>query len=116
MIELRLSDADVRLGHTVSGSVTWQTDRPPERVVARVGWVTEGRGDADEEYFGEESLELGTSEFGSLNRLDFALQVPSDAPVSYDGKILRIVWVVEARVFLPWAKDVVESAPFRVVA
>lgn len=116
MIEVRLSDAEVRLGHTISGSVVWETDREPERVVARIGWVTEGRGDTDEEYFGEESLELGRSEFGSLDRLDFSLVVPRDAPVSYDGKILRILWVVEARLHLPWAKDAVESASFRVVA
>lgn len=116
MIELRTPNVEVRLGHTVSGSVTWDMDRPPDRVVARIGWVTEGRGDTDDEYFGEESLDLAASEFGSLNRLEFTLQVPADAPVSYDGKILRIMWVVEGRLFLPWAKDVVESAPFRVVA
>lgn len=116
MIDLRLTEAQVRLGHTITGSATWHTDKAPERVAARVGWLTEGRGDRDDEYFGEASLDVGDSEFGTPDRFDFTLQIPPDGPPSYDGKILRIVWVVEVRLYLSWAKDIETSARFRVVA
>ncbi len=114
MIDIHLTQNQVRLGHAVSGSATSDTDKAPDRVSARVGWMTEGRGDRDDEYFGEASLDVGESEFGTPDRLDFTLQIPSDAPPSYDGKILRIVWVVEVRLYLAWAKDIDATARFRV--
>jgi hypothetical protein len=116
MIDIHLTEAQVRLGHPIRGSATWHTDQAPDRVSARVGWVTEGRGDRDDEYFGEASLDVRESEFGAPDRLDFTLQIPADGPPSYDGKILRIIWVVEVRLYLSWAKDVVSTARFRVVA
>ena len=116
MIDIRLTWNQVRLGHAISGSATWHTDKAPDRVSARVGWMTEGRGDTDDEYFGEASLDVGESEFGTTDRLDFTLQIPADGPPSYDGKILRIVWVVEVRLYLSWAKDIDTTARFRVDA
>ena len=116
MIDIHLAESQVRLGRTVSGSATWHTDKAPDRVAARVGWVTEGRGDRDDEYFDEASLDVGQSEFGRPDRFDFTLQIPPDGPLSYDGKILRIVWVVEVRLYLSWAKDIETTARFRVVA
>lgn len=116
MIDIHLTETQVRLGHFISGFATWHTEKAPDRVSARVGWVTEGRGDRDDEYVGEESVELGSSEFAIPDRLDFSLQIPNDGPPSYDGKIVRIVWVVEVRVYLSWAKDIVTTERFRVVA
>ncbi|MDH3194264.1 MAG: hypothetical protein OEM40_08110 [Acidimicrobiia bacterium] len=116
MIDIRLNDAHVRPGHSISGSATWHTDQSPDRVSARVGWITEGRGDRDEEYFSEASLDVGESEFGTPSDFDFTLPIPADAPSSYDGKILRVIWVVEVRLYLSWAKDVKNTARFRVDA
>ena len=115
MIDVRLSDSTISRGNSISGSATWTGTKPPDRVTARVGWVTEGRGDENSEYFDEAEMEISGSEFGSVESFSFTLRVPIDGPPSYDGKILRILWVVEVRLDLPWAKDEKAAAPFRVV-
>ena len=55
---------------------------------------TEGRGDTDSWEGPAVSFPVGVD--GALTA-DFTLDVPSDAPVSYDGNLLRLLWEVEAR-------------------
>ena len=47
-------------------------------------------------------------------KLDFALQVPPDAPFDFEGHARTIAWVAEARVDAPWKIDPKVSAAFRV--
>ena len=61
----------------------------------RVGWHTEGRGDTDQGHAQLWQLET-LPRVGSLegDRYRFETEIPSDAPASYDGKLIRVIWSV----------------------
>jgi hypothetical protein len=110
MIRIALSEADVRNGERVKGSVTWQAEGPktPRRIEVACRWRVEGRGRTREEVV--ESLEGS----GAVIAFDFA--VPKEGPLSYDGALLRISWEIAANADLPMARDESAVAPFTVVA
>lgn len=62
------------------------------RVLLR--YRTEGRGDTDSWEGSAQAFSVGVD--GALTA-SFNLSVPHDAPVSYDGSLLRLIWEVEAR-------------------
>ena len=65
-----------------------------ERISVDVGWRTEGRGDPDSGVI--QSAEFTRDDAPPLEPWEMAVdfEVPAAGPVSYDGKILRIIWEV----------------------
>ncbi len=63
---------------------------------------TEGRGDVDERTMGEVGVEL--DRFGS-GSTPFSLPVPPDGPISYDGRLIRVIWEIEATTDRRFALD-----------
>ncbi|MBI4676430.1 MAG: hypothetical protein HY748_02485 [Elusimicrobia bacterium] len=57
------------------------------------------------------SADLGTLRAGGKADVPFSFEVPQEGPVSYDGKLLCIVWEVRVHVDVPWATDIEESFP-----
>ena len=80
------------------------------RVLAR--FRTEGRGDHD--VWESDPLAFDVGVDGSLHA-SFALDVPFDGPVSYDGGLLRVIWEVEARTDLRMRIDQKTTATVIVV-
>lgn len=74
--------------------------------------TTEGRGDEDRKDFVTEELEV--DEYGMASG-DVRLQVPTDAPISYDGALIRVRWNIEARTDIKFGVDQQSSAPVLVV-
>lgn len=73
---------------------------------------TEGRGTEDREDYVTETLPV--DEFGmTSSRVE--LRVPSDAPISYDGTLIRVRWLIEARTDIKLATDQRSSVPVLVV-
>lgn len=56
--------------------------------------VTEGRGDTDTRRL--EAVSATVDEYGIASQ-PFALTVPMDAAISYDGALIRVRWMIEAR-------------------
>ncbi len=79
-------------GQEISGTVTWQSDRPDDRVELRLLWFTQGKGDKEQTVV--DHLVLGAA----AERGEFRLSVPSDAPCSFSGKVVAVVWVLELAV------------------
>ena len=90
----------------VGGSCGWHIRRAPvdgasndatfgsvRAVRVRLVMETEGRGDRDTRRIGE--IEAAVDEFGMASH-PFRLPVPSDAPISYDGSLMRVLWRIEA--------------------
>lgn len=73
---------------------------------------TEGRGDVDSERIGETTLPV--DEYGMASGV-VTLAVPVDAPISYDGALMRIVYRIEARTDLRLARDQKSSGEVLVV-
>ncbi len=89
----------------VSGRVCVETFEriTPRAVRVSVGWRTEGRGDEDSEILLEETLHTGELPIGR-REFPFAVQLP-EAPISYVGNYIKIVWQVAAHIDLAWKRD-----------
>lgn len=113
MISFRFDDPRARPGEQIRGTVAWSAEqKAPKAVIVAAGFVTEGRGDSDELTVFERTIPNPATE----GTVDFAFDVPIDAPCTYDGQLIRVRWRVTVRLDLPWAIDAHEEAPFAVVA
>jgi hypothetical protein len=116
MIVVEFVEDSVFAAATLKGIATWWADRDvfPRSIIVALGWRTEGRGDVDSDRVAE-WREAGRTVFaGEVVRVPFTFEIPGDGPVSYDGKLIRVIWEVRVRVDLPWAVDEKAEFPFRV--
>lgn len=88
---------------------------PAEELVAieaSVLWLTEGKGDED---FGVHFFErrvLGDDPDGDLRPLHTCEVELPRSPLSYDGEILQVRWIVRIRTFLKGGKEFCMEKPF----
>ena len=106
-LSMELDDEVAVVGGAFSGRLIREHDGTEKGLRARavrlsLKFSTEGRGDTHQKT-------LHTFEFplGDDGRLDesFVFEVPADAPISYDGSLIRVVWEIEARIDLKLARD-----------
>ncbi|MBT8207184.1 MAG: hypothetical protein KJO18_02825 [Acidimicrobiia bacterium] len=115
MITIQMTDSIVVLGQRLAGYVTWQVDgRQPEAVEVSAQWRTEGRGNVDSGTVHEVRTELSDSEFSS-QWLTVDAPIPLTAPITYDGKLIRIIWELHVRLDIPWGRDEKHEERFVVV-
>jgi len=107
MLKFRVDRSQLTLGETVRGQGTWtaEKDVSPRSVTLRVGWRTAGRGTPQTGFFFEKRVEPGPVRAGQTVDIDFECRLPDQAPVSYEGKLIRVLWEVSIQVDLPWAFD-----------
>src|SRR5438105_294430 len=96
MIRLELSQESVHNGERVTGHATWSGGKEPRTFQVICRWRIEGKGRKREEV-------VDTAGGGSQIAFDFA--IPGSGPLSYDGKLFRIVWEIVARADIPWAPN-----------
>ncbi len=102
-----------RPGDTVAGTVivSAMEDVECNGLQIEVGWRTEGRGTRDSVVVDQRTAFRGKLEAGRTLEFPFDAKLP-DGPWSYEGKLLRIVWQVEVKASIPWARDESFSASF----
>lgn len=110
---------EIEAGGVVTGRLIVRPDAAVKVQGSSVSlqWRTEGRGD-------KESRAVATVDLGALGELGpmqersfpFEFRVPEEGPMSYDGKLVRILWEVKAHLDVPWAVDEREAFPVRVIA
>lgn len=76
-------------GDTVRGSARWQLSRPPDSVVVRLFWYTEGKGTQDVVIIEEKQLEASAQQ-----SREFEFLLPS-GPYSFSGKLISLTWAIE---------------------
>jgi hypothetical protein len=110
MINIYLRETEVSLGDFLEGRCQWfpDTEDRKKKAIVTVGWRTEGRGDVDHQFFTE--LSLNPEELTT-----FRCQIPINAPPSYDGELIRIIWEVKVEIKRRFQKSITESQIFRVV-
>ena len=74
--------------------------------------TTEGRGDEDRKDYATQELEV--DDYGMASG-QVRLNVPSNAPISYDGALIRVRWHIEARTDIKFSADQKSSAPVLVL-
>jgi len=118
-IALDLDHVVAECGGHFTGRVSRQADADGVSSTSRARAVrlvlryrTEGRGDTDRQDVS--NLELELEPHGGLNTA-FSLPVPPNGPVSYDGRMLRVLYEIEARVDVKLARDPKIERPVLVV-
>jgi len=114
MIAIEIPRWEVEIGGQLKATATWQVEgRRPEAVELKVGWRTEGRGMVDAATVGERRVDLEDDAFATP-WATIEITIPDGSPVSYDGQLIRVLWLVEARLDIPWARDERHEEFFRV--
>lgn len=92
-ITIQLSDGRqaYRPGETLSGRVGWQLDRRPRSLEIVLFWHTEGKGSRDSGV----AERLVREDPGERGEMKFSFTLPA-APVSFSGKLVGLIWSVEA--------------------
>ena len=114
MIRIEVEQTELRAGGTVKGRVvlTPSDDEASRRVELAVLWETEGKGNTD----------IGVAYFAVLAdgdpaaaRRTHSFEAPLPlAPLTYDGRTLRIRWLVRAKRLARAGKDYVVDETLRV--
>ena len=106
---LEVDDYFVELGARFEGRVLLPGTEGLDPTVERIREVrvalrygTEGRGDSDSWLGPPQVFDVNVD--GSLHGR-FTLDVPSEAPISYDGSLFRVRWEIEARTDLKMRLD-----------
>ncbi|MCA1993075.1 MAG: hypothetical protein LDL41_13715 [Coleofasciculus sp. S288] len=111
MLYLTLKDSVVELGKSVTGQVTWQSSQPSQPLTVKLGWHTEGRGS-------KQKQTVVTLELGQLSASDvrsFQCHLPREVPVSFDGKLFRVIWELRAEVRVGILGSKKQTVPIRVI-
>lgn len=91
-MRIELDSPLVEVGESVAGTLHWGPDAGTGPVRVGVGYRTEGRGTP------VRSLVAAVDLTPSPDRTAaFELEIPSGGPISFDGRLIRVVWQVEAR-------------------
>src|SRR2546426_3087385 len=115
VIRIELSQEKVRNGDSLTGRVVWTASgkKQPRKIEAICRWRIEGKGRKKETIVDQE---LGLDvESRSEVSVPFDFTIPLNGPLSYDGKLFRVVWEIVGRADLPFAIDEVETNAFTVV-
>lgn len=95
-LDLRGGKTSFKPGESVEGSVRWELDAPPSKVEVRLFWYTRGKGTEDVAVEGSAAWESPSN----AEKREFALNLP-EAPYSFSGKLISVLWAVEAVVEPP---------------
>lgn len=75
-------------------------------------YYTQGRGDRDSQTVVDHQFPVDT--YGRVDRA-FELPVPAAGPISYDGRLIRVLWEIEARVDIKRRRDAKTIVPVLVI-
>lgn len=115
MIRIEKNASEIRAGQTLKGQVVWSTDKgkSPRKIAVTIQWVVSGKGVKSENVL--DSVVDDATESKTHVVVPFEVEVPSYGPLSYDGKLFRVVWEIKAEVDLPFAVDEEERVAFTVL-
>jgi hypothetical protein len=107
MIRLELSQETVHTGERVTGHASWSSSggKAPRNFQVICRWRIEGKARRKEQVIDKAS---------AAAQVAFNFKIPRDGPLSYDGKLFRIVWEIVARADIPFALDEEEVKSFLV--
>jgi hypothetical protein len=92
-LSLELTQKQYEVGESVLGKLEWKgSTREVKEIQVGLRWHTTGRGDLSQEIVVRESV--GDRIVTSSNSYDFSVLIPVGSPISYDGKLIRIIWEV----------------------
>lgn len=116
-LRLQLDDKPraYRPGDALSGRFSLEGIPPADirAVELSVMWHTDGKGDEDMSVHFFERVEAHNGQPIDLAEPRRFSTVLPNSPLSYDGLIVKISWLVRVRVFLAKGKELVAEVPFQ---
>lgn len=89
-IATQLQRKNFRPGEEVSGAVGWTLDKQPKAAEVRLFWYTAGKGTRDIGVVATQQLEAPKSD--DERSFHFTL---SEAPYSFSGALISVIWAIE---------------------
>ncbi len=89
-IATQLQRKTFRPGEEVSGAVGWTVDKEPKSAEVRLFWYTAGKGTRDVGIVAAQRLEAPKSN----DERSFAFTLP-EAPYSFSGTLISLIWAIE---------------------
>jgi hypothetical protein len=90
-IELDEGRTEFVPGDTITGAVSWALDAPASGVEVRLFWYTRGKGTTDVQVVKAQHFDAA----GASGRRGFRFVLPEE-PYSFSGKLISLVWALEA--------------------
>jgi len=113
VIEIDLVTDVVECGDTVAAVARWAPEeKPPRGIDVELTYHTEGRGDTDRKVVARARHDVTEGESGG--ELPVELTVPLEGPITYDGRLIRVIWSVTASLDMRMARDPSASHPLTV--
>lgn len=111
-ILLELPEGCARPGQALRGGLRLNVPEPlsVQRLEASAVWYTEGRGDKDEGVVWHQTL-AENEELDSQRAFPLEIPMP-EGPWTYDGKLIKIRWVVRVRVKPQGESEIAGEKPF----
>ncbi len=78
-------------GAELRGEVSWELERPADRVEVRLFWYTRGKGTTDVQVVKIQRFDV----VGLRGRQPIRFVLPEE-PYSFSGKLISLVWAIEA--------------------
>ncbi|MEN9359436.1 MAG: hypothetical protein RL095_971 [Verrucomicrobiota bacterium] len=100
-LSLVLESSSCLPGGNLRGRISWDCAKTPRRLILALKWRTEGRGNAESGCVGELHLPCRAAK----GEAEFELEIPPRIPPSYRGRLVSILWQIEARADLAFAFD-----------
>ena len=118
MIQITLEKSEYALGEVVRGDAVWtpEKDCKPRKIITKLCWRTSGRGDEDSADYSRVDIDVGEARQGMSVPLSINLDLPLQAPLSYEGRLITIFWEVCVQVDLPFAFDEKHAERIRVMS
>ncbi len=102
-----------RPGDEIRATVLLRPDRDMDarHVYARLQWHTEGRGERDEGVIEQRDVFQGRLRAMLPESFDLVFRLP-EAPWSYTGHYVSIIWTITVEIDLAWARNPRHQQPF----
>jgi hypothetical protein len=96
-VDFELASQSIKLGETVTGKFICQgIDRKLGAVDISINWYTRGKGIQDRQTVRSQIFNVIEPDI----IMPFSLELPTNAPPTYEGKLIRIVWEVKMTVYV----------------
>src|SRR5690242_16714270 len=89
-IDSPVANAVARPGSVISGTASWQLDRPATSIEVRLFWYTSGKGTTDVEIVDRHTRH----DPPMIGSQEFEFELPG-GPYSFAGKLVALTWGIE---------------------
>lgn len=103
MIDIRLPQTNIVVGETLEGTLIWHrsNSKVPKKATISIRWYTKGRGTRNTQTVQEFFIDPNQLISSQGVPIPFSLHIPYDAPITYNGFLIQVIWELKAFIEMP---------------